>query len=122
MYLKIIPVAKPRLTQRDRWAKRPAVVKYFAFKDQIRAMYKEELPERVALTFFIPMPQSWSNKKRERMFLKPHQQRPDTDNLIKAVLDSLCDEDSHVWEIHAIKVWSEIGGISIGEVEDEIHK
>ncbi|HHE6457291.1 TPA: RusA family crossover junction endodeoxyribonuclease, partial [Proteus mirabilis] len=29
----IEPVPKPRMTQADKWKKRPPVLKYFAFKD-----------------------------------------------------------------------------------------
>ena len=33
----INPVSKPRMTQRDVWKKRPVVVKYHAFCDEMRA-------------------------------------------------------------------------------------
>lgn len=82
----INPVPKPRMTQRDAWKKRPVVVKYHAFCDEMRANHFT-LPESGAhLTFVIPMPKSWSKKKRIEMNGKPHQQRPDVDNLIKAAL------------------------------------
>lgn len=32
----ICPLPKPRMTQRDRWAKRPAVLRYRAFCDEVR--------------------------------------------------------------------------------------
>ena len=31
------PVAKPRMTQRDKWKKRPVVDKYYAYKDEMNA-------------------------------------------------------------------------------------
>ena len=34
---RVTPIGKPRMTQRDRWKKRPPVVRYHAFKDQLRA-------------------------------------------------------------------------------------
>ena len=36
MEYPIIPLGKPRMTQRDKWAKRPAVLRYRAFKDECR--------------------------------------------------------------------------------------
>lgn len=106
MLIKITPIPKPRMVRSDRWAKRPAVLRYYTFCDELRLKYKEPMPEKVRLVFHIEMPKSWSNKKREAMFLKPHKQRPDIDNLTKAVLDALCEDDSFVWDIHATKVWN----------------
>lgn len=94
------------MVRSDRWAKRPAVLRYYAFCDELRLLYRDELGGSVRLVFHMPMPSSWSIKKREQMFLKPHQQRPDVDNLAKAVLDALCEDDSYVWDIHATKVWN----------------
>lgn len=34
--LDIEPVAKPRMTKKDKWAKRPCVMKYRAYKDMLR--------------------------------------------------------------------------------------
>ena len=34
--IDICPVAKPRMTQSDKWRERPAVVKYRAFADELR--------------------------------------------------------------------------------------
>jgi len=115
MLIKIIPVPKPRTTQRDRWAKRPVVVRYYDFADELRLKYKQELPASLDLVFAMPMPKSWSKKKRAEMYLKPHQQKPDIDNLIKAVLDALCEDDSHIFRVSAVKFWDEEGGIIIDE-------
>lgn len=113
MLIKITPVPKPRTTQRDRWAKRPVVVRYYAFADELRLKYNGNLPPKITLQFIMPMPKSWSNKKRELMYMAPHQQRPDIDNLVKAVLDSLCEDDSYVHTVNASKVWGEEGAIII---------
>jgi Holliday junction resolvase RusA-like endonuclease len=119
MWIPILPVPKPRMTQRDRWAKRPAVVRYHTFCDELRLRYKGELPERLYLVIHMPMPKTWSNKKRKAMLLEPHRQRPDIDNLIKAVLDALCEDDSNIHEVHACKLWNEFGGIGIETIEKE---
>lgn len=36
----ITPIPKPRMTRSDKWKKRPAVVRYFEYKDKIRAAGK----------------------------------------------------------------------------------
>lgn len=96
------------MTQRDRWAKRPAVLRYFAFADELREAASElkwQVPSRIDLEFGMPMPKSWSNRKKLEMDDQPHQQKPDIDNLIKAFLDALCDDDSFVYVVHAAKYW-----------------
>lgn len=109
----IIPVAKPRMTQSDQWKKRPVVLKYRAFKDEVRA-HGVVLPEcNAVVTFYLPMPKSWSKKKRSAMIGKPHQQTPDVDNLLKALADACHTDDSHIWDVHVRKLWAEEGSIVI---------
>ena len=43
---------------------------------------------------------------------KPHQQKPDIDNILKGFMDCLLDEDKKVWNITANKYWM-IGGQGI---------
>jgi len=109
----ITPVGKPRQTQSDRWKQRPAVMRYRAFADELRLKYREELPCSVRLVFYLPMPKSWSKKKREAMVGQPHQQKPDFDNLAKSVCDALLVEDSVIWKCLVEKYWSDRGGIDI---------
>lgn len=113
----IDPVPKPRMTQRDKWAERPVVTHYFAFCDLMRLFAnknKFEMPASGAhLIFHIPMPKSWSDKKKELMLGKPHQQKPDIDNLEKAVLDALCKDDSYIWDLRKTKVWATAGKIVV---------
>ena len=112
----IPPIPKPRMTKRDKWLDppRPTVARYWAFKDLVR-LHKVEVPESGALIIFkIPMPESWSKKKKEKMRWKPHQQKPDIDNLLKALLDAVYDEDCCVWNIRELsKIWSYNGSILI---------
>ncbi|MDY4380363.1 RusA family crossover junction endodeoxyribonuclease [Pectobacterium brasiliense] len=112
----ITPLGKPRMTQRDKWQKRPPVLRYRAFCDEVR-LNKITLPESGwHVTFVLPMPPSWSKKKRAEMNGKPHQQKPDKDNLEKALLDAIFDDDSRVWDGRVSKVWGESGQIIIDEV------
>ena len=110
--IDIVPIPKPRMTRRDKWAKRKCVVKYFAFSDELNL----KMPGLIdlngyTLTFGLPMPKSWSEKKRLRMDGKPHTQRPDIDNICKGIFDALYLEDSHIHEIALKKVWARNGFI-----------
>jgi Holliday junction resolvase RusA-like endonuclease len=110
----IEPMGKPRMTQRDKWDKRPCVVRYWQFCEEVRTA-GIKIPENgVAIVFRIPMPKSWSNKKRAEMMGKPHQQKPDIDNLLKGLLDAALEEDCRVYHVGSVmKEWSDHGGITI---------
>lgn len=116
----ITPVPKPRQTQRDRWAKRPAVVRYRAFKDQVRELGIDVPETGSRMIFVMPMPQSWSNKKKAQMLGQPHKQKPDTDNMIKAVLDSVHKEDSQIYHVDGLKFWGNEGAIIIQEIQQAL--
>lgn len=112
----ITPVPKPRMTVRDKWAKRPAVLRYRAYCDEVRHN-NISLPEcGHHVTFVLAMPQSWSKKKRGEWAGKPHKQRPDADNLLKALMDAIYAEDCSVWDVRVSKIWGETGQILIGEI------
>ena len=111
----IEPVAKPRMTRRDKWLKppRPKVAKYWAFKAQCQ-YERVILPEAGAeIIFQVAMPKSWSKKKKIAMVMTGHQQTPDLDNFIKALLDSVYQDDSKVWHYTARKIWGMQGQIII---------
>lgn len=121
---QITPVSAPRMSRQDRWMERPVVVAYKAYGIKLRTTAMKEgykLASSIALVFTLPMPVSWSEKKKERFLGKPHQQRPDIDNLIKGFLDSLLyrdktDNDSRIWNITAYKIWGQKGSISVENV------
>ena len=104
----------------DRWKKRPAVLRYFAFKDELKTLVKGSLEPTFEVTFYLPMPKSWNQVKRKAMNGLPHQQRPDVDNLCKAFMDALCEEDSHVYRVTMSKYWAQTGSIDLIEVRDNI--
>ena len=109
----IDPVPKPRMTQRDRWKKRACVLRYNAFKDEVR-FQRVTIPENgYHITFVLPMPQSWSKKKRAQMDGQPHQQTPDKDNLEKALLDAVYGRDEHIWDGRVTKRWGREGKIIV---------
>lgn len=121
MIYYIKPVPKPRMTQRDKWLtgvkRRPSVRRYFQFKELCR-IYKVEVKEsETEIVFVLPMPKSWPYKKREEMLGKPHQQRPDKDNLEKALLDAVYDEDCRVWDSRVSKLWGVKPMIAISKID-----
>lgn len=114
---KIMPVGKPRMTRADKWKKRPEVLRYRAFCDEVR-LRGIELPESGShVTFILPMPASWSQKKKALHAGRPHQSKPDVDNLTKSLLDALFEDDAHIWDVRVSKLWGETGMIIIEELE-----
>jgi Holliday junction resolvase RusA-like endonuclease len=112
---KITPMPAVKMTVRSHFSRRAQ--KYFAYQKEIRTLademgYTITLP--LSLRFHIPMAKSWSKKKKSEFLGKPHTQTPDLDNLIKPFQDSLCHEDSHVWQYGLMeKVWGETGMIEV---------
>ena len=110
----IAPVPKPRMTRSDKWKKRPSVVRYRMFCDEVRLMGLTVDPSADDITFHVPMPKSWSRAKRERMAGQPHEQVPDLDNYLKALLDACYEDDSGVWQLRGLrKRWAYTGAIEI---------
>ena len=120
----ITPVPKPRMTRQDKWPNpppkykykewpRPAVKKYRTFCNQCN-LEKVILPCYGShVTFVLPFPQSFSNKRKTKWIGKPHTQRPDLDNLLKALSDAVYGEDSGIYDIWATKRWGTTGKIII---------
>ena len=123
----VIPMGAVRMTQSDRWKKdpnhanplkrqRPAVGKYFAFKTLLKLQAKEMgfiLNQTLDAVYLVPMPDSWSKKKKEQMNGLPCLSKPDTDNITKAVKDALLVNDHEVWWERAEKRWAYKGSIII---------
>ena len=107
--IQITPLGKPRQTQRDRWAKRPCVLRYRAFADELRAKVGPVPPDPLHIRFiaFFPMPKSWSQKKKNSMRGANHRQKPDIDNICKAILDALLKDDSGISSVEMRKRWDD---------------
>ena len=112
MIYNITPVPAPRMTRSDKWKKRACVMRYFAFRDEVK-LKKITVDNGSHITFTMPMPKSWSKKKRRAHIGSPHQQKPDIDNLTKALLDAIYDDDAHIWDLRITKIWGEYGKIEI---------
>lgn len=64
------------------------------------------------IIFAIEAPKSLSKREKERrLYMGSHTQKPDLDNALKFVLDCgnkiLWEDDCKIFEINALKVWSE---------------
>ena|SRR5690606_29710352 len=118
-YIEISPIGYVRQTRADAWKKRPIVLRYREYRDALREQAGEFSEKQCfVINFYLPMPASWSKKKKRAMCLMPHQQKPDVDNLAKAFLDAIMADDSHVWSLKIRKFWADTGGIGI-QSEDE---
>lgn len=107
------------MTQRSKWM--PGPQRYLAWQRQLQWLAKAQGyvldPDKpFSATFYIPMPKSWSKKKREAMRGERHQQKPDLSNLVKAVEDALLVDDCKIWKYKDIeKRWADEGSIEILE-------
>ena len=119
----INPIPKPRMTQRDKWLKPPRakVQRYWDFCLQCK-LEKVVLPCFGAhVTFILPMPKSWSKKKKKEYDGKPHmgsmgnppQKEVDLDNLMKSLGDAIYGNDSGIYDICLTKRWGFLGKILI---------
>lgn len=114
MIIKITPMGAPRQTQRDKWQRRPVIVRYHAYRDELNLQLPGyELGLSVNLIFHIEMPKSWSKKRRAESIDTLHDQKPDIDNLAKGFMDAFHSEDKHVAILRAEKYWADEGSIEI---------
>ena len=119
------PVPKPRQTRSDRWKKRPSVMRYRAWADEARRVHNEatrkQFPEvrflgeirygRIMAVAFFKMPGSWNAATKAKMKGQPHTLRPDADNILKSVGDSLFPTgDEHLHDLHIRKLWDDGNG------------
>lgn len=107
------PFAAPRMTQSDKWKKRPCVMRYREWSDKARAAAPSDMtqqPLRVHIQPFIAIPESWSKKKKAQYAGAFHRQRLDGDNLLKACADALFAEDGCVAIMSVEKRWDDGNG------------
>lgn len=113
--IPINPIGAPRQTQRDRWKKRPVVLKYHAYRDVVRLFANQAqytISGILKIEFHIEVPKSKSGKQKQYMYGRPHDQKPDIDNLVKAFMDCF-GEDKTIYQLQAVKRWSEKGFIRV---------
>lgn len=114
MNLIKIPIAPYPYCRGKQWSK--AMNRYHDWCKELRSLWTYgDVPVAYELVFVIPMPKSWSQKKKREKRGTFHDQRPDKDNLEKAFNDGLCYgqeyDDSHVAFTTSAKFWGDEGAI-----------
>lgn len=122
-----VPASRPRVT---RWGTYYGK-KYKNFKKEMSEAVPTYHPTKVLeglifadMTFFIPVPKSWSNKKKQSKIGGYCDNNADLDNYEKAILDSLNGhyfiDDRQIVEQSSRKMYAERGSIEINikEIED----
>lgn len=123
----VVPMGKPRMTQSDKWKtdpnhpdpnkrKREVVHRYHQLQNIIREQADKMgfvLKKTFEAVFFVPIPESFSGKKKKELVGMPCEERPDIDNYVKFFLDTMAKEDKSVWYIKAEKRWAYYGSIII---------
>jgi Holliday junction resolvase RusA-like endonuclease len=120
------PTAKgrPRMTRRG-FAYSPAATRKYEAHGRLAAQLAMggrppiAVPVRVEIVVELPVPASWSGKRRDaalRGDIRPTS-RPDTDNYVKAALDALnaivVADDSLVVDLVAIKRYAPVPALTI---------
>lgn len=113
----VTPNPKVRMTRRDTWGNqsvRPAVLKWRAFANRVQAL-GVTVQDGDSITFCVPMPESWSKKKRDAHRGQPHRAKPDLDNLLGGLFDAAMPKgDQHIASLQIVrKQWADEGAIEI---------
>lgn len=116
IHIPLEAIGKPRMTRRDAWSKRPAVKRYNEWKDRFRAATKMilnridlDLVTDVSWIAVFAIPPSLTRREREARAGKPHTQKPDRDNIDKAILDTLFHHDEGIADGTLRKRWAAPG-------------
>ena len=128
--INTMPMGAVRMSKSDTWKtdpnhpnilkrQRDVVRRYFEYKNSVTKACNENnyvLGDTLNVVFYLPMPKSWSEKKRKAHQFQPHKSKPDLDNLVKAVMDALKKQDSDVYQITAEKRYDYEGYILIKNI------
>ena len=115
-----IPVGKgrPRMSVRGGHPRAYTPEKTVRYENLVRTTFMNDYPDavpidvpvRVDIYAFFPIPKSWSKKKKASAVDGFVSKKPDIDNIVKAVFDGLngvaWTDDSLVSEVHAWKKYT----------------
>lgn len=120
--IDVKPIGCVRMTQRGKWVNTYAI-RYLNYKRYIKNKLLEQCKEpfegavRVDVTFIMPVPDSWSEKKKREHIGLPVTVKSDIDNLVKGLLDSangiIWKDDRYVTDLAARKRYGYDGQILI---------
>lgn len=112
------PMGAPRQNKSDAWRQRPVVLRYRAFRDQLRLAVSQcknfpDDPIWLGVRAYIAFPKSYSKKKRRELAGQIHRIKPDADNIFKSCTDCLFDKDERIAKISCDKFWDDGAGCRI---------
>lgn len=91
------------------YKRRRQLDKYNTYKDELKIEAQRvgfEMPcYGIHIKFYMPMPASWSRKKKAKMNFEGKQSMPDLSNLVKAFEDGLLKQDNMIWDYRVSKYW-----------------
>jgi Holliday junction resolvase RusA-like endonuclease len=102
-----VPVAKPRQTRSDKWKERPCVIRYREWADKARRCMFIAVGSvsvtvgRLEVVAYFPVPRG------KRVQGLQHMVKPDADNVLKCVADSLCRNDQMIHTMSIKKLWDD---------------
>jgi Holliday junction resolvase RusA-like endonuclease len=92
----------PNLLKRKKYIER-----YNQYKEDLRNEASDKnfiIPDHNwSVVFFVPVPKSWTKKKKAQQHLKLHRPRPDIDNFLKALFDPLKTQDSSIAHLNGLE-------------------
>lgn len=89
-------------------------------------VYDKDIPLQAEMVFAFGVPKSYTKKKREACLNGEvmHTKKPDTDNVVKSVLDALTDaafvDDSQIVKVTAEKIYAEEPYVEVAIYEYEV--
>jgi len=114
-----VPASRPRVSRFRTYYNEP----YNSYKELLKEkvtecmskvkkpLYERYEPIRVQVIFYMQIPKSISKKKSLLMRGKPHTKKPDSDNLVKAVLDAMNGivyyDDGQIFNLTVSKFYSD---------------
>jgi Holliday junction resolvase RusA-like endonuclease len=84
--------------------------KYNDYKANLLALARKKNmsfhEQGMEINFYLPVPKSWSNYKKQKMHMQGHKIRPDLSNILKAAEDALLKEDKYIFHYASLsKKW-----------------
>lgn len=118
-----VPKGRPKFTVRGGFAKAYTPAKTRDYENMVKSIAQKSISRPLEgplcvsiVATFNPAP-SLSNKARQSLLNQPHTKRPDLDNIVKILTDSLnglaYTDDSQIAELHARKVYGVDVGVSV---------
>jgi len=116
----ITPCPAPRQVRKDIWDPSPSVQRYRAFKDEVRAQ-KVKISATPFVVFYMPMPDSWTGKRRDRYRMATHLTPPTLGDLLDGLFEAVFETDySHLAAVQGLKFWADTGSILVGEIDHTV--